>query len=84
MLETINRQNDNSIAHIINPMNKFMKQIKQIFSSNGYYNIFIPNMKILSSDYKEYQEKLIAFNDKICSELGLKYDENMNLIRVKS
>ena len=58
---------------------KFMKELQD----KGYNDIFIPNMKKLSPDYKTYHEALTAMNQRICSELGLYYDTNYNLVRVR-
>lgn len=59
---------------------KFMKELQD----KGYNDIFIPNMKRLSPDYKAYHEALTAMNQRICSELGLYYDTNYNLVRKKN
>ena len=58
---------------------KFMKELQ----NKGYNDIFIPNMKKLSPDYKKYHEALMAVNQRICSELGLYYDTNYNLMKKK-
>ena len=58
---------------------KFMQELQD----KGYNDIFIPNMKKLSPDYKKYQEALMAVNQRICSELGLYYDTNYNLVKKK-
>ena len=83
LLDSIEKQNDKSLLKVMNPIYKFKKQLNDFFSSSGYYNIFIPNMKILSNDYKEYHDKLMKLNDKLSKELGIKYDENMRVIIVK-
>lgn len=54
----------------------FMKSLRD----QGYYDIFIPNMKELSPDYKKYQDALVAVNDRICKDLNLYYDSNFNLV----
>ena len=59
---------------------KFMKELQ----NKGYNDIFITNMKILSPDYKKYHDALTAMNQRICSELGLYYDANYNLVRKKA
>ncbi|MBQ4536074.1 MAG: MerR family transcriptional regulator [Lachnospiraceae bacterium] len=59
---------------------KFMKELQD----KGYNDIFIPNMKKLSPDYKRYHEAMTAMNQRICSELGLYYDTNYNLVRKKN
>ena len=58
---------------------KFMKELQD----KGYNDIFIPNMKKLSPDYKTYHEALTSMNQRICSELGLYYDTNYILCRKK-
>ena len=80
LLDNIEKQNDKSLVKLINPFNKFKKQINDFFDSSGYYDVFIPNMKILSSEYKDYHDKLTTLNDKLSKELGIKYDENMRII----
>ena len=80
ILDNIEKQNDKSLLKLINPFNKFKKQLNDFFDSSGYYNVFIPNMKILSSGYKDYHDKLTKLNDKLSKELGIKYDENMRII----
>ena len=80
LLDNIEKQNDKSLLKLINPFNKFKKQLNDFFDSSGYYDVFIPNMKILSSEYKDYHDKLTKLNDKLSKELGIKYDENMRII----
>lgn len=58
---------------------KFMKQLQK----QGYNDIFIPNMIALSPKYKEYHDALMQINNRICSDLGLFYDSNYNLILKK-
>ena len=58
---------------------KFMKELQD----KGYNDIFIPNMKKLSQTYKVYHDAMTAMNQRICSELGLYYDTNYNLLRKK-
>ena len=59
---------------------KFMKELQ----NKGYNDIFIPNMRILSPGYQKYHDALDAVNKQICSELGLYYDTNYNLLRKNS
>lgn len=84
ILDSIDRQNHKTLSKFMNPYNKFKKQLNEFFISSGYYNIFIPNMKILSSDYREYQDKLVELNELMSKELGIKYDENMNIIKINN
>lgn len=62
--------------------NKFKNQLNEPFNSSGYYDIFIPNMKILSSKYRVYQNKLMDLNELMCEELGINYDEGMRIIKL--
>lgn len=82
IIENIEKQNDNSLLKRMNPYLKYKKQLNEFFSSSGYYDIFLPNIKILSSEYKEYHDKLTKLNEKLSKELGIKYDENMRIIRI--
>ena len=84
ILDSIDRRNHKSLRKFMNPYNKFKKQLNEFFISSGYYDIFIPNMKILSSDYREYQDKLVELNELMSKEMGIKYDENMNIIKINN
>lgn len=83
ILDSIDKQNDESLLKVMIPFYKFKKQLNEFFNSSGYYDIFIPNMKILSREYSEYHNKLNEFNELMSKELGIKYDENMKIIRIK-
>lgn len=58
-------------------MVKFMKELH----NKGYNDIFIPNMKKLSPEYKEYHDAMTEMNKKVCSELGLYYDSEYHLVK---
>ncbi len=58
---------------------KFMKRLQDA----GYNDIFIPNMMKLSPSYKAYHNALTAVNDRICTDLGLYYDSNFQLVMKK-
>lgn len=83
ILSNIEQLNNKSLLEVMKPFYKFKKQINEFFSSSGYYDIFLPNMKIISSDYREYHDKLTELNERLSEELGIKYDENMRVIIVK-
>lgn len=63
--------------------NKFKKSIMDYFTESGYYKVFIPNIKVLSEEYAEYNNKLNEVNDLICSEIGVGYDENYRIVKLK-
>lgn len=81
MLDTIDKQNDESLVKLMDPFYKFKKQLNEFFNSSGYYDVFIPNMKILSREYREYHNKITELNNLMAKELGIRYDENMRIIR---
>lgn len=45
------------------PANRLMELMKQVCSTNGYYEKFIPAMRRLSPLYNEYYEQLIKANE---------------------
>lgn len=45
------------------PVNRLMELMKQVCSTNGYYEKFIPAMRKLSPLYNEYYEQLIKANE---------------------
>ena len=61
---------------------RFLWEVRILYKGfKGYNDIFIPNMKRLSPEYKKYHDVLTAMNPRICSELGLYYDTDFNLVR---
>jgi DNA-binding transcriptional MerR regulator len=83
IIKYVESKDSNKLLDKLKPFNKYKKVMKEFYESSGYYDIFIPNMKILSKSYKEYNEKLIMLNDKLTKELGIKYDDNMNIVKIK-
>lgn len=79
----IEERDNINFVEMLKPLNKYKMAMREFYESSGYYEVFIPNMKILSKSYKEYSEKLIMINDKITRELGIRYDENMNIIKAE-
>lgn len=80
----INTTQENYMKEFMEEFNILKKEMNKFFTSSGYYEVFIPNMKVLSSNYREYYDKLMAINEKLSKELGIRYDENMNIIRDNS
>lgn len=56
------------------------RKMQKELQNKGYNDIFLPNLMVLSPKYAEYKKSLDALNNRICSELGLYYDNNYNLI----
>ncbi|MDY2781740.1 MAG: MerR family transcriptional regulator [Bulleidia sp.] len=60
------------------------RKMQKELQNKGYNDIFLPNLMVLSPKYAEYKKSLDALNNRICSELGLYYDSNYNLVMKKS
>lgn len=56
------------------------RKMQKELQNKGYNDIFLPNLMVLSPKYAEYKKSFDALNNRICSELGLYYDSNYNLI----
>ena len=59
------------------------RKMQKELQNKGYNDIFLPNLMVLSPKYAEYKKSLDALNNRICSELGLYYDSNYNLVMKK-
>lgn len=57
------------------PTYKIQEMLKEFNSTNGYYDIFIPAMKKLSTSYSDYYKQLEIANEKLL----LQYPEIQNL-----
>jgi len=47
------------------PAYMIQKKLTEFNSTSGYYNVFIPAMKKLSTSYAEYYKKLEIANEKL-------------------
>jgi len=54
--------------------------LKNRLDDAGYYSRFIPLLRQMSPDYADHIDRLEALNEKICSELNLRYDDDGYLI----
>ena len=50
------------------PMYKIQSLLKEFNNTSGYYDIFIPAMKRLSTSYTEYYRQLEIANDKLLKQ----------------
>ncbi|MFQ9246828.1 MAG: MerR family transcriptional regulator [Clostridium paraputrificum] len=82
LLGYVDKQKEWRLLPYLNPFFNFKKKLMNFYKESGYYEVFIPNIKVLSKEYREYSEKLNLVNDKLSKELGIKYDENYKIIRV--
>ena len=82
LLGYVDKQKEWSLLPYLNPFFNFKKKLMNFYKESWYYEVFIPNIKVLSKEYREYSEKLNLVNDKLSKELGIKYDENYKIIRV--
>ncbi|KNY29832.1 MerR family transcriptional regulator [Pseudobacteroides cellulosolvens] len=75
-MESLNSMNENKdFVEIRQKMWKSNLDFKNRLQSSGYYDRFVNNLRILSSDYDKYQTILQKLND----ELGLYYDSDGNI-----
>ena len=82
LLGYVDKQKEWRLLPYLNPFFNFKKKLMNFYKESGYYEVFIPNMKVLSKEYREYSEKLNLIHDKLSKEQGIKYDENYKIIRV--
>lgn len=50
------------------PVWKMQRLLLDFQNQNGYYTVFLPNLKILSSSYREYTQKLDTANQKFLKQ----------------
>ncbi|WP_042349375.1 MerR family transcriptional regulator [Bacillus massiliigorillae] len=50
------------------PAYKMQLMLKEFHKNNGYYDVFIENVKILSESYKTYNEQLQKINDRLLED----------------
>ena len=72
------RMRENPLIHY-NPVEIMKRRMMRSLRDCGYYDIFIPQMKLLSPSYQAYQDALTSLNDRLCADLGLYYDSDFNL-----
>jgi DNA-binding transcriptional MerR regulator len=72
----IDKQNSEEYKEQFQFYNKLKQEWTDILKKNGYYDVFIYNMKILSPKYKKYVDELNALNER----LHLKYDSDGNAV----
>lgn len=58
------------------PAHRMRQALNGFFKDSGYYEVFIPNMKILSDSYREYMGKMQEANERFLQE----YPQAGNLI----
>lgn len=75
LVKQIDRFNEEREQVFMKYFNRLKREMNKFFNASGYYDIFIPCMKILSKEYREYHDTLTNFNEKMCKELGIKYGE---------
>ena len=59
-----------------NPIEKANITLKNRMEAAGYYSRMQPLLNQLSPTFADHMSRLEALNDKICSELGLRYDDD--------
>ncbi len=54
-----------SKEYLNSPAGILAATLKEFHSASGYYDIFLPAMKILSSSYADYQKQMLVANEKL-------------------
>lgn len=76
--ELIPRQ---SIESMVKQANERMQRLLQMNDEDyGYNDVFLKNMMILSSSYRQYHELLEKINQRLAVDIGLHYDSDYNLV----
>lgn len=64
---------------------KMQVKLLEFKKNNGYYEVFIHNLKILSNSYNIYQKKIIEANERFISDYPqVKYSYDINLTKKSS
>ncbi len=79
----INMSNNPEFKAVFDKYAEYKKSISKFYEDSGYYSVFIPNMKIISKEYKDYYEGLVKFNEQLTKELKIGYDDNMKIVRIE-
>ena len=59
----------------LNPFLHAHQTLRRRLTEAGYYDVFLPNLRILSATYAEYMDRLQALNCTVCEEQGIHMDE---------
>lgn len=65
------------------PMFIAQRWFQKELQNKGYNDIFLPALQALSPSYAKYKEAFDRVNERMCTELGLYYDTNYQLVRKK-
>lgn len=79
----MNMDNNPELKEVFDKYAEYKKSLYKFYENSGYYSVFIPNMKIISKEYKNYHEGLIKLNGQLTKQLKIGYDDNMNIIRIE-
>lgn len=59
----------------LNPFLRAHQILRRRLTEVGYYDVFLPNLRILSTSYAEYMDRLQALDRTVCEEQGIHIDE---------
>lgn len=59
----------------LNPFLRAHQTLRRRLAEAGYYDVFLPKLRILSATYAEYMDRLQALNCTVCEEQGIHMDE---------
>ena len=70
----------NSFFMRYHPVYRAQKKLMKQLQDYGYNDVFLKNMMILSSSYRQYHELLEKINQRLAVDIGLHYDSDYNLV----
>lgn len=76
ILDKVQDENSGKNLKSINSSLILKNQLTEIFNDVGFYEIFIPNMKILSKEFSQYYNSIEKLKEKLSDCTEIKYDKD--------
>lgn len=70
----------NSFFMRYHPVYRAQRKLMKQLQGYGYNDVFLKNMMILSSSYRQYHELLEKINQRLAVDIGLHYDSDYNIV----
>lgn len=64
----------------LNPLLRAHWTLRKRLTAAGYYDVLLPNLKILSPSYAAYTARLEEFNRVVCENQGIHYDDHGRIV----
>ena len=78
-IESMVKQENERMQRLLQMNDEDYEKLKQL-QDYGYNDVFLKNMMILSSSYRQYHELLEKINQRLAVDIGLHYDSDYNLV----